>query len=302
MRNRSLMALALSFASVVCVSAEAQTSTWTIDPAHSSINFEVRHMGVSNVHGSIGGIKGTVAYDEKDITKSSVEATADTNTVSTGVEARDKHLKSPDFFEVEKFPTLSFKSTSLSNSGGKLTLVNCWMHARRQYVECAEAFPQAEEALEMIAGLYAVEREYKQGPENLERLLELRQLKSRPLIERLQQWASTQRALPQSALGQAIKYMSNRWTGLTRFLNDTRVPLDNGATERAMRGLAVGRENHYGSRSRRGTEVAALFYSLLETAKLGGVDPKRYLREAALAALRAEPIPLPNQLAQSAAG
>jgi len=122
MRNRFLMAVALAAASLAGSSALAQTSSWTIDPNHSSINFEIRHLGVSNVHGSIGGIKGTVAYDEKDITKSSVEATADTNTVSTGVEARDKHLKSPDFFEVEKFPTLSFKSTSLSNSGGKLTL------------------------------------------------------------------------------------------------------------------------------------------------------------------------------------
>jgi polyisoprenoid-binding protein YceI len=122
MRNRFLMALALATASFAGSGALAQSSTWTIDPNHSSINFEIRHLGVSNVHGSIGGIKGTVVYDEKDITKSSVEATADTNTVSTGVEARDKHLKSPDFFEVEKFPTLSFKSTSLSNSGGKLTL------------------------------------------------------------------------------------------------------------------------------------------------------------------------------------
>ena len=122
MRNRFLMALALATASLAGSSAFAQTSTWTIDPNHSSINFEIRHLGVSNVHGSIGGIKGTVAYDEKDITKSSVESTADTTTVATGVEARDKHLKSPDFFEVDKFPTLSFKSTSLSNSGGKLTL------------------------------------------------------------------------------------------------------------------------------------------------------------------------------------
>jgi polyisoprenoid-binding protein YceI len=122
MRNRFLMALALAAASLAGSSALAQTTTWTIDPNHSSINFEVRHLGVSNVHGSIGGIKGTVVYDEKDITKSSVENTADTTTVSTGVEARDKHLKSPDFFEVEKFPTLTFKSTSISNAGGKLTL------------------------------------------------------------------------------------------------------------------------------------------------------------------------------------
>jgi polyisoprenoid-binding protein YceI len=122
MRNRFLMALALAAASLASVNAVAQTSTWTIDPAHSSINFEIRHMGVSNVHGSIGGIKGTVIYDEKDITKSTVENTADTTTVATGVEARDKHLKSPDFFDVEKFPTLTFKSTSISNAGGKLTL------------------------------------------------------------------------------------------------------------------------------------------------------------------------------------
>ncbi|ATB40454.1 hypothetical protein CYFUS_005903 [Cystobacter fuscus] len=88
--------------------------------------------------------------------------------------------------------------------------------------------------------------------------------------------------------------MSNRWTGLTRFLSDPRVPLDNGATERAMRGPAVGRKNHYGSRSRRGTEVAALFYSLLESVKLGGVDPKRYLGDAAMAALHGEPIPHPT--------
>jgi polyisoprenoid-binding protein YceI len=120
MRNRFLMALALAFASLS--SASAQTSTWTIDPAHSSINFEIRHMGVSNVHGAIGGVKGTVLYDEKDITKSSVQSTADTTTVATGVEARDKHLKSADFFDVEKYPSLSFKSTSLSNAGGKLTL------------------------------------------------------------------------------------------------------------------------------------------------------------------------------------
>ena len=119
---RRFAAASLLVALASGASAQADEQTWTIDPNHSSINFEVRHLGVSNVHGSIGGIKGTVVYDEKDITKSSVENTADTTSVATGVEARDKHLKSPDFFDVEKFPTLSFKSTSISNTGGKLTL------------------------------------------------------------------------------------------------------------------------------------------------------------------------------------
>jgi len=122
MRNRLVMALALATLSLAGESARAQTSTWTIDPNHSSINFEVRHLGVSNVHGSLGGVKGTVAYDEKDLTKSKVEATADTATVSTNVERRDADLKSPKFFDIQKFPQLSFKSTGVSNAGSKLTL------------------------------------------------------------------------------------------------------------------------------------------------------------------------------------
>lgn len=121
MRNRSLMAIALALATM-SAGAQAQTSTWSIDPAHSSINFEVRHMGVSNVHGSINSLKGTVVYNEQDITKSSVQATADTSTVNTNVEKRDQDLKSPKFFDVAQFPQLSFKSTSMSKSDGKLTL------------------------------------------------------------------------------------------------------------------------------------------------------------------------------------
>src|SRR5918994_7985268 len=82
--------------------------------------------------------------------------------------------------------------------------------------------------------------------------------------------------------------MLKRWAGLTRFVEDPRVPLDNNAAERALRGPVVGRKNHYGSRSLRGTQVAALFYSLCETAKLAGVDPHAYLR-CALSAAIAQP-------------
>ena len=123
MRNKLLLALSAAALCVASASAYAQTSTWNIDPAHSSANFTIRHMGVSNVHGTFGGIKGTVTYNEKDITKSTVTATIDATTVSTGVDARDKHLKSPDFFDVEKNPTITFKSTSIINSGGKLQIV-----------------------------------------------------------------------------------------------------------------------------------------------------------------------------------
>ena len=123
MRTKLLLSLTVSALSVASASLYAQTSTWTIDAAHSSVNFQVRHMGVSNVHGSLGGVKGTVNFDEKDLTKSSVEATIDATTISTGVDARDKDLKSPNFFDVEKYPTLTFKSTSLTKSGGKLQLI-----------------------------------------------------------------------------------------------------------------------------------------------------------------------------------
>jgi polyisoprenoid-binding protein YceI len=123
MGTKLLLSLTAAALSVASASVYAQTSTWTIDPAHSSVNFQIRHLGVSNVHGSLGGVKGTVNLDDKDMSKSSVEATIDATTVSTGVDARDKHLKSPDFFDVEKYPTITFKSTSLTNTGGKLKLI-----------------------------------------------------------------------------------------------------------------------------------------------------------------------------------
>ena len=81
--------------------------------------------------------------------------------------------------------------------------------------------------------------------------------------------------------------MLERWTGLTRFVDDPRIDLDTNAVERALRGPVVGRKNHYGSKSLRGTQVAALFYTLCETAKLAGVDPHEYLQRATEAAIAA---------------
>ena len=104
------------------LAASAQTSTWKIDSTHSGIDFKIRHLGVSNVRGTFSKPAGIVKLDEKDVTRSSVEATIATNTVNTNEDARDKHLKSPDFFDIDKFPAMTFRSTSLANSGGKLTL------------------------------------------------------------------------------------------------------------------------------------------------------------------------------------
>ena len=122
MNRRNFMALAAS-ALLSATTAIAQTSTWTIDKNHSQANFQIRHMGVSNVRGTISGVTGTIEWDEKNPTKSSVSTTLDANTVSTNNEARDKHLKSPDFFDVAKYPTLTFKSTGVQVvSPGKLKI------------------------------------------------------------------------------------------------------------------------------------------------------------------------------------
>jgi transposase len=119
-------------------------------------------------------------------------------------------------------------------------------------------------------------------------------------VKQLHDWALQVEVLPRSPLGKAIAYMAGLWKGLTRFLERPKIPLDNNGTERSLRGIVVGRKNHYGSRSKRATEVAALFYSLRESAKLAGVEPKAYLRRAVHAALRGNAIPLPHQVAAEA--
>jgi len=105
------------------LSALAQTSTWNIDPAHSTAQFTVRHLGISNVTGNFTKVTGSVVLNEKDITQSQVSASIDVSSVDTRVEARDKDLKSPHFFEVEKYPTIEFRSKRIVSNGGKLQVI-----------------------------------------------------------------------------------------------------------------------------------------------------------------------------------
>ncbi|HEX3472503.1 MAG TPA: YceI family protein [Silvibacterium sp.] len=114
-RFSPLFAATLIVASAVL--AAAQTTSWKIDPAHSQAAFTIRHMGISNVNGRFGNITGTITLNDKDLTKSSVNATIDTTTVDTGVAQRDGDLKSPNFFDVAKFPTMTFASKSVARSG-----------------------------------------------------------------------------------------------------------------------------------------------------------------------------------------
>jgi polyisoprenoid-binding protein YceI len=101
--------------------AAAAVTTWEIDPAHSHAQFKVRHMMISNVKGEFTKLSGVVKVDA-DITQSSVEVTADATSISTRDPQRDGHLKSPDFFDVEHYPTITFKSTKITRTDDGLEL------------------------------------------------------------------------------------------------------------------------------------------------------------------------------------
>jgi polyisoprenoid-binding protein YceI len=101
--------------------AAAATTTWQIDPAHTAASFAVKHLMISTVRGEFKGITGTVNWDDQDISKSTVDVTIDTKTVDTNEPNRDKDLKSDHFLEVEKYPTITFKSKKVEQvSAGKL--------------------------------------------------------------------------------------------------------------------------------------------------------------------------------------
>jgi polyisoprenoid-binding protein YceI len=93
-----------------------QTAVWNLDPVHSVAEFKVKHMMISNVKGKFAGVSGWITFDEAEVTNSHVEATIDAVTISTGDPQRDAHLKSADFFDVEAYPTLSFKSTGVKRT------------------------------------------------------------------------------------------------------------------------------------------------------------------------------------------
>jgi polyisoprenoid-binding protein YceI len=121
--------IAFGFAVILAAATQAQTTTWQLDPAHSNAQFSVRHLGISNVQGEFTKLTGTVQLDDQDISKSTVNATIDVNSLDTRVQNRDNDLKSDHFFDVGKFPTITFQSTKIVSTGegtakmtGNLTL------------------------------------------------------------------------------------------------------------------------------------------------------------------------------------
>jgi polyisoprenoid-binding protein YceI len=120
-QSTAKLALGAALVGVLSFPAAAATSMWQIDPAHTAAGFAVKHLMISTVRGQFKGVTGTVNWEDQDITKSTVDVTIDANTVDTSEPQRDKDLKSDKFFDVGKYPTITFKSRKIEQvSAGKL--------------------------------------------------------------------------------------------------------------------------------------------------------------------------------------
>lgn len=164
---------------------------------------------------------------------------------------------------------------------GKVTEAACWAHVRRKFfdVHAANGSSVAREALDRIGALYGIEAGHRgKPPDERQRG---REQQSLPLLDDLKAWLET--TLPKlsgkSDLAAAMRYALNRWDALRRYAHDGRTEIDNNAAERSIRGIALGRKNYLFAGSDAGGERAAAIYSLIETAKLNGLDPEAWLRD-----------------------
>ena len=164
---------------------------------------------------------------------------------------------------------------------GDVQLAFCWSHVRRRFYELAVAGPApiASEALERIAGLYAIENDIR--GRSAEERHAVRQEQSRPIIDALEPWLRAKLALisQKTKLAEAIRYALSRWDGLTRFLADGHIEIDSNVVERALRPIALNRKNALFAGSDGGGEHWAVIASLIETCKLIGVEPQAYLAD-----------------------
>ena len=161
--------------------------------------------------------------------------------------------------------------------------VGCWAHARRKFVDAESSDPTlAGEALRRIRLLYDVEQRAKALEPEARRTL--RQSQARPELEALFAWMGEVRGqvLDRSPMGEGLDYALKNRAALTRYLEDGRLPIDNNAVERGLRGVAVGRKNWMNVGNEEGGRRAAILYSLVETCKAIGVDPREYFRDVLL--------------------
>ena len=166
-------------------------------------------------------------------------------------------------------------------ASGKVIEAGCWAHARRKFHDIHVQHPSAitTQTLAQIAQLYQIEATIRGSPADERQAI--RQAQAKPLVEAMHRYLSEQqeRISRKSVTADAIGYVMNHWVALTRYLDDGRIEIDNNAAERSLRGIALGRKNYLFLGSNAGGERAATLYSLLETAKLNGMNPESYLRD-----------------------
>jgi transposase len=163
---------------------------------------------------------------------------------------------------------------------GRILEAGCWAHVRRKFYDLLVAHnsPVAAEAVERIAGLYAIEKEIRGRPAEERR--EIRNTRSRPLLESLKQWLEETlgKLSRKSDTALAVRYALGRWEALRRYCDDGRLEIDNNAAERPLRAVVLGRKNYLFNGSDAGGERAAAIYSLISSAKLNDLNPEAYLR------------------------
>ncbi|HEX3147564.1 MAG TPA: IS66 family transposase [Gemmataceae bacterium] len=170
---------------------------------------------------------------------------------------------------------------------GNLRHLGCWMHCRRYFLEAEPSDPRAVEALAFIRTLYAVEREIKNDRDNLGGAftdadgVRMRQTRAGPILARFADWLEVQNltATPKSLFGQAVNYARNQWPSLVRYLHDARFAIDNGAAERAIRPIAVGRANWLQIGGDGGLATASVLLSICASARRNRLDPWTYLTQ-----------------------
>jgi transposase len=169
--------------------------------------------------------------------------------------------------------------------------LGCWAHARRKFVKVIQVRKKhrskrvnpkglADEALDYIGMLYAIEKEAKRQNLDVDQLYHLRQVKAKPILDDFKVWLDAKQSLtpPKGLLGQAINYTLSNWDKLIIYIKDGRLRPDNNLVENAIRPFVVGRKNWLFAGSPDGAKASATFFSLIETAKANGLEPYRYLR------------------------
>jgi transposase len=175
-----------------------------------------------------------------------------------------------------------------------LVLAHCWAHAFRRFRDAASDFPVANQMMKLIGKLYEIDE--RAGPfpgddETRKRRSQLRAKQSTRVLKKIRRLAMKLLNMPKDlSIRKAAYYLLSYWDGLTVFVHDPDVPLDNNQTERDLRQLVQGKKNHYGSGSQRGLDTAAVLYSLIQTCLKLGVDPELYLVEA----IRRRRLPAPE--------